>query len=608
MGNKAMLSQGLGMINLVVGLVNTILIMILTKWVIANIEGADPACQIGELGLYQAKYTPECTQNGARDPELPGSSFTGSTLSFFPLFPAQEEFGGAEDGTFFERFNVSIPEFTNCDDYLGDTGELVVVAGEDVANAFFSTVAPNGLADSFGDLQQALAVLNNPALASLPFPAPPTSWINTDYVGCAGGDFRNNTLLADTLTGYDDLSGATCSYLEFLVVSAESNSALADLAGVAQLCYAAYALRANTALGLSAIISDLGERGTFIVNNVGDMDFAFCFASGTFSGANLFQMDVTGVAAGEAATIQAVEPIVTFYSETVQFDSTSIRGANLLAGANFTNFGTESYVLCPAVYASLGQAAATPGAAASTIAAFAEAASIKEIVAQELGFTAGAVSSSVPFPCTMDMFSIALQVVGDSSQRLLGAIIEECGPKNLAALNNPAVCSSLSLSGTVAGRTAITAVLRAFYEEDTTLASAVQECKDDDEDARRIELAQKLVPAGAGCTGLGLLLALLGLFTQKKAVLCLGGVMGLGACALILSALLLVQGAPVYQAVGEPCDPDEVCYESGLALYLGFVAIFAPAAAGVMLMISTTCKKSDDFDDSKMMMMSKVDV
>merc|ERR1711916_162420 len=97
-----------------------------------------------------------------------------------------------------------------------------------------------------------------------------------------------------------------------------------------------------------------------------------------------------------------------------------------------------------------------------------------------------------------------------------------------------------------------------FYGAVTDLASVVTECEKDQEDIAAFELAQTLVPAGVAVMALGVIASIAALAVDNKIIAIVGGAVG-------LVALVTVQAAPVYAAIGGECELGEICYESGMA-------------------------------------------
>ena len=84
---------------------------------VLGVDGS--VCQVGNLGLFKASFTPECTYGTAYEINrlLPGS-VNIDPLAFGPLFPAQTNFGGIGD-------NLGFPTaFKGCSAYFNDEATI----------------------------------------------------------------------------------------------------------------------------------------------------------------------------------------------------------------------------------------------------------------------------------------------------------------------------------------------------------------------------------------------------------------------------------------------------------------------------------------------------
>jgi len=156
-------------------------------------------------------------------------------------------------------------------------------------------------------------------------------------------------------------------------------------------------------------------------------------------------------------------------------------------------------------------------------------------------------------------------------------------------------CISKNLSRAFCGVGVNTQVVNNFFEDPATAnQSYVEQCNDDVEDARRIKLAQKLMPASIGLQAVGLILAVVALAASKGPAGVVGAVLALAGTACATSALLLVRGAPVYAAVGGDVVPDDSLYTAGVATPLAYALILSGIVGGITVAVGSLIGGSAD--------------
>ncbi len=79
----------------------------------ATISDGSSECTIAEVGMLSSSYMPNCT---ALNRELPGEPLDSvPTTSFWPLFPAQNQFGKTDTA---QKAGLGWTEFTTCEQYM----------------------------------------------------------------------------------------------------------------------------------------------------------------------------------------------------------------------------------------------------------------------------------------------------------------------------------------------------------------------------------------------------------------------------------------------------------------------------------------------------------
>jgi len=86
---------------------------ILQRFAVGSIS-TNPDCYVGQLGVYESTYKPECIGSTSM-------GFTSATTNFWPLIPPQNAYGGASPGGVpadIEMLGLSGTPFTNCTGYM----------------------------------------------------------------------------------------------------------------------------------------------------------------------------------------------------------------------------------------------------------------------------------------------------------------------------------------------------------------------------------------------------------------------------------------------------------------------------------------------------------
>jgi hypothetical protein len=121
----------------------------------------------------------------------------------------------------------------------------------------------------------------------------------------------------------------------------------------------------------------------------------------------------------------------------------------------------------------------------------------------------------------------------------------------------------------------------------------IEQCNDDEEDARRIELAQKLVPASVAMFSVSLILGIVALAANKTPAGIVSGVFSIIGVVALLVALLQVKGAPVYANVGGDPVALEPLYSAGLANTLAYVCLAAPLIGGITIIVGSLMARGE---------------
>lgn len=133
-------------------------------------------------------------------------------------------------------------------------------------------------------------------------------------------------------------------------------------------------------------------------------------------------------------------------------------------------------------------------------------------------------------------------------------------------------------------------------------AAAEAECLLDEQDKAAIAQAQILFPAGVGLSGAGLLVALLNLALfagsgMSRWIGLAAGVLSLVGLVLALVALLGVYQAPIYQSLGAPDGPTpdgEQLFSSGIGFTYVLVAIGGAAVGAILISLGALFLKVED--------------
>lgn len=172
-----------------------------------------------------------------------------------------------------------------------------------------------------------------------------------------------------------------------------------------------------------------------------------------------------------------------------------------------------------------------------------------------------------------------------------------------ATASNEADCTPFVQSIEPTLIAAASELLGAFYrfpEGATTyqavLDSMIEQCEDDETDAKAISQAQVLVPGGVALIGLGVGAGLINLAVKTKSTKVVGvlsGVVTLVGAILIIVGLLGVLNAPVYQVLTQdgPITDESNAYENGAAFTLALGLIGAGIVGGLLLAIGGALSK-----------------
>jgi len=168
----------------------------------------------------------------------------------------------------------------------------------------------------------------------------------------------------------------------------------------------------------------------------------------------------------------------------------------------------------------------------------------------------------------------------------------------------PKAVDTAVVLGNIASR-----VLNQFIAANTTDQS-VKACQDSQEDARLIQLAQKLVPTSIAIAFISVALGGAFVVTQKLPIGIGAGALSLVGGVIMLVALLQVRSAPVYKKVGGAPEDSKPLYSNGPAFTMGLIAIFLPILGGLGLIGSTVLARREAGGSSEgksMEMTSKVE-
>lgn len=130
------------------------------------------------------------------------------------------------------------------------------------------------------------------------------------------------------------------------------------------------------------------------------------------------------------------------------------------------------------------------------------------------------------------------------------------------------------------------------FEVGTGREAAEQQCEDDVTDIEHIKLGRTMLIVAMPILSIGVLA---GAFAATKMsvanssfskVALVAGVSSFIAAGLTMYGLLHVRAAPVYAAVGEPCE-EGACYENDFAAQLALGAVVAPIVAGVSFLVAS---------------------
>jgi len=122
-------------------------------------------------------------------------------------------------------------------------------------------------------------------------------------------------------------------------------------------------------------------------------------------------------------------------------------------------------------------------------------------------------------------------------------------------------------------------VLEAFLGTYETTEDLIAACEDDNEDRKRIQLAQAVVPVALISFITGLLLTIIYVLIPKRKFAYAASAITFVGVVFLLVGLLAVKTAPVYGQVGGDPINGETYYQSGSANSMAYICIMAPIAS-----------------------------
>jgi len=579
----------------------SIMLCIVPSFAIATKFG----CEFGFLGVYESEYEPTCEVDTYPDDETrpPGDAFVGPTLEYWPLFPLQNNFGGAlapfgvlEDTITFTDCTTRFAQFVGELD-LGISAGMRRSGPGTLAfqiNEGISAGLSGGLQDAVGDALDALnsniGIVQAAGITSLTAaalsPITPISDMSTFNAACP------NTATLGQI-GDAIVVGPTCAGAVFVALNstldglgvADSGEAATDLltalGASAGLCGALVATTDATYTSLATtdgcianlpamlendFVHPAGGAGVlFTVASAANAAFAGCVAAIDASD----ESRTVGGCADFAATNVFLDADVGLPENLQDPHPTTALCAEGTTCTNFLDFAVQGpaasfFAACKQFHDS-GLFGGQPG--------FVQPGNLTNCAELTKAAVLGNVATGI---YSSDSFN-------DTDQT---AIVSAAGGAYLQGLG-------AYFGGAPFPTTPLEAMAAASQ------AAVVAECEKDEEDLEAIEFAQKVVPVGITFTALGMVFAI---FAQKATTKTLPLVSGLSAGAgagAMAWALLTVRGAPVYENVGVPCDllDEEVCYTSGLASTLGLLAVGLPLVASLLMCSSTLPACQDDYSN-----------
>lgn len=587
-------------------------------------------CFIGNLGLYQSDYTPECL---AETPFAITSlipSGQAPTTEFGVLFPAQTGFSGIASS-----LNIDL-EFESCASFYDDpTADFIVeeLAVEGAKDGFANPVT--GLPPAIKAGWDEEVDGNFALIDALLFAGVGASLISDTDGQCGLPVYPANV---------NDAYNGEATFAEGLRLLVDASVPFTNCSGISVEFATAIQTAALLLVSAVEIGDDVVPTGTVVAAADIGLNFGNTFGDNPFP-APLTGVDSAGLFAPFNSSIlcQTLGGSCT-YAEYIRFQN-----------ATLTTFRDEIELAAAVVDAIV--AGASPATEtdlendaistqnfnlAAQIQATKDFVDINEVLPTGDLIGAPAVASGsagyafmcpgvgLTESCTFREFLIATEAdlaTGDAEDQLAAQdlqglidILNGCvgyyNPPISSSDGTMVNCTELALRGPLTPSSVIEAlyddVYGLFYSGVATdgsldavadsKAAAEAECEDDELDLAAISTAQVRFPAGMGLTTLGLLLAVLNLafFSGSRISRWVGiaaGVFSIIGLALASSALLGVYNAPIYASLGLPEGetPDGVIvYSSGIGFTYVIVSLAGAALGAILITVGGCLLKSED--------------
>lgn len=544
-------------------------------------------CQVGNLGLFTAQFTPECTQGqvGYEIPPPFTTNFSTDTTEFGFLFPAQTNFQGL--------FNISGLEFDNCDDYFANPLLQLAFAGAGQASALsglptFLDAVVNGLVDGLTEQVDGLAIsfceltYNETADTLTGFGLPPPPDVTVPYGAPTPAPtyagFLSAVAPSQPPTVQAQLLGLASIFNTGLLLSPGSTSPLDVFSAACEFGYTG-----TQGLPEEGFFSRTGSSVICSLISIPNCTYTDAIFASSEPSAVPLQLLLNGFLAGFNADERTVD-IRAPFGGTVDFDDLAFivdnRNLNDFAIAysfalskssfyqNLRNeldiFPDDLFGPTPASGEWIALCASVDLSPGCSFFAFA-AATAQGIAAQLAG---------IP-----ESLATTRKIVQSQLEDLQGllAIMSVCA-SNVPPVGNYTLCVNLALQSVINPFTnqtltdvAADTIFGTFYgtEEGQTFAeyaeTAAESCRDDEKDIAALSQAQTLVPPGVylgfvAAVGVALSAVLVVLGKGGKAapaVALVSGILALVGVVLIIVALLGILNAPIYASVGGGSGPIE---------------------------------------------------